>query len=265
MKRQKKTKDYSREARLARQKKRRIIKRLINDLHFIITIILVIVAISIVGDLKLTNLQNEELKNNIKEGETTITQKDEEIDDLEEKIKGLKIDYEEYNNLLKRKELFDEYEYCLFDDAGNRTDITYDQLEHGISLMEANGIDPDLLFSIIMVESNGRENAANSNSSAKGYCQLIASTGKSMYESIGNRGTYRHETMAFDGKLNMEMGVELISRNMEKYNGDVNKVLCLYTGSNPVNPGYYKKLNHYLDKAGTSLSEIQANYKKPTA
>ena len=57
--------------------------------------------------------------------------------------------------------------------AGNRTDLTFSQLNHGIEQMEKRGISPHLLFGIVKLESSGRERVDNSVSTARGYGQFL--------------------------------------------------------------------------------------------
>lgn len=254
-------KDYSEPARKRRRKRRKVIKSIVRSLF--ITILLIGSINSVINKNLYEDAESRYAKLHYKSviQEERISELTNNIEDLEEDLQQLEVDYEDYNKLKHRKELYDEYEYVLFDSTGKRTDMTYEYLEYGIDLMESEGIDPDLLFSIIMVESEATEKATNSQSTARGFCQMLSSTGKSMYELLGYTKPYNHD-MAFDGKLNIEMGVKLISRNMEKYNGDVNKVLCLYTGSTPVNERYLRKLNKYLSLGGTSLSQVQNSYKE---
>lgn len=232
--------------------------------HFIKTFItVVIVSLLIIMTVLCMHYKTmyEESIEDSKMLSSIIHKQDTDIAELNQTVENLKIDNELFDKLKHRAELYEEYEYVLVDSMGNRTDMTYEQLEYGIDRMKSNGINPHLLFSIIMVESGGHEDAANPSSSALGYGQLIASTGKSMYKLLGYTGNYNHQQMATNGKLNIEMCSLLISRNMKQYNGDVNKVLCLYTGSNPVNQGYVNKLSKYLAMGGTSLAEIQNQYK----
>ena len=167
-------------------------------------------------------------------------------------------------DLTEKMYLYDNYDYALINSAGKRTDITAEQLKLGTELMEKEGIDPDMLFSIIMIESTGREKSANKSSSARGYCQLISSTGYSMYKKLGyDPSEYNHEKMALDGTLNIRMGCKLIAILMDKYNGDVVKVLNSYTGK--LNNAYYNKFVNYLEKGGSSISQIEARYRKANA
>ena len=82
-------------------------------------------------------------------------------------------------NLSNLEELFDKYEYAIIDKYENRTDITYEQILTLEDLVKEYPInDTDLILSIIMTESRGIETAQNSESTAKGYGQLLNSTAK---------------------------------------------------------------------------------------
>lgn len=251
-----KVKDYSPEARKIRRERRRKL-RIAKD----ITLVTLVISLIVTAGVFINKYSDS--KDECSELKKTVTTQTDKIEQLTKDLEKETFDKKEYEVLKNRKELYDEYSYVLVDESGNRTDMTYEQLEYGIGLMEKEGIDPDMLFSIIMVESRAHEDAANSSSTARGYCQILESTARSMYASLGrDPSQYNHEAMATDGKLNMELGVELISRNMEKYDGDVDKVMSLYTGG--VSRGYYDRLEKYLNKGGTSMNGLKESYVKPS-
>lgn len=175
---------------------------------------------------------------------------------LDEAVANTKEMKKELAIFRERSELYDKYEYVLVYN-GQRTDMSYDQVKYGENLMASKNVDPNMLFGLIMVESHANEKAQNSTSTARGFCQLLSSTAKSYYEKILKKGNYNHE-MAFNGYINMEIGAALITNNMEKYNGDTQKVITLYRGLN--DPAYYATVDRYVNRGGTSLRQIGNEY-----
>lgn len=158
----------------------------------------------------------------------------------------------------EREELFDEYEYALIRNDGTRTDITYERLENLESLVEEKNLNKDtidLVLGLSMTESSGNEDAKNAESTASGLGQILEGTGRYIYETLmGNgKGTYNH-SMALDGSLNLEMMTYYLAYLGDKYNNNISLVLNEYRGIN--DPPYFKKLNKYLARAGTSVSSI---------
>jgi uncharacterized protein YoxC len=163
------------------------------------------------------------------------------------------------NELEAREELFDKYEYALYDKMGNRTDLTYDQVTTGEELMLEKGMDPDLLFGIIMTESGGDETASNSTSSARGYGQLLSSTGKMVYEQIQGHGsgTYNH-SMAYTGSVNISMTVSLLAY-FRKQGYSLMTTIRRYRGINDVS-SYIATINSYIKKNGNSISKMASSW-----
>lgn len=194
----------------------------------------------------------------------------EENKNLEDKIQGIvadmvAIDYENcqlieandryYDQLTifsERSELYDKYEYTILFD-GQRTDIQYDQLKTGIDIMEENGIDPNILFSVIMTESHGVENAKNSTSTASGYGQLLVSTGKSVYEKYMDNepGTFDKE-MLLDGETNITIAANYLSQLIDN-SSNLTEALYKYRGI--PDSKWLNSVNKYLVEGGTSIDE----------
>lgn len=187
----------------------------------------------------------------------TTSDNENQINSLKEALNQAASDAAELKELRSRRELYDKYSYVLSYN-GQRTDMTYDQLKYGEDLMKSKNIDPNLLFGVVMTESKATEKAQNKCSSARGYCQVIESTAKSIYERYLHKGIYKH-SMAFDGYTNMEIGAELIAINMEKYNGDTQKVIQRYRGLD--DPAYYASVDAYVNRGGTNLRRIAHDYK----
>ena len=150
---------------------------------------------------------------------------------------------EKYNTLRSRKELYDKYEYALFDEAGNRTELTYDNLKYGETLMKEYGYDPHILFGIFGVESEYKPKAKNPKSTARGLGQLLKGTAEFVYEDIlGNEG-YSHN-MAYNAKTNILLSSTYINYLMKHNHGDTFKVIQGYCGKNYSGTcAYIRKIN----------------------
>ena len=185
------------------------------------------------------------------------------VDELDEDNAKLMEDNKELSTKLakfeERAELYDKYEYAVYDKAGNRTDLTYDQIKTGEELMIEQGIDPDLLFGTIMVESGGDENATNGQSTARGFGQFLAGSGKYVYEDImGNgKGTYTHD-MAFNGYTNISMIASYYGylRNDRHYSAY--QAIKRYRGLEPT--AYIRAIDSYICKSGDSIAKISAKW-----
>lgn len=166
----------------------------------------------------------------------------------------------ELDLLYKREELYDKYEYAIIDRANNRTDITYENLETLEKSCQTYNIDPDLILSIAMVESNGQADAANISSSARGLGQFLSSTGKYVYEDIMENGTdsYNHD-MAFNSEVNLAMMVAYINY-LRNHNNSLVNAIKSYCGDTSKNGNfvysYINKLNSYLSRANKSIYEM---------
>lgn len=161
--------------------------------------------------------------------------------------------YEQLMSLQEREELFDKYEYAILYN-GERTDIQYDQLKTGIDIMAENDIDPNILFAIIMTESQGQENAQNATSTASGYGQILASTGKSVYEKYMDNepGSFDRE-MLLDGETNITIAANYLAQLIDT-SSSLAEALYQYRGIQDT--AWINKVDSYLAKGGTSLREI---------
>lgn len=146
--------------------------------------------------------QNNDLKEDIEEQNKTIKNLNSQLKELSNNNKDILKELDVYK---EREELYNKYEYAI-EYEGQRTDLTYKEIKYGEEKMKEENLDPDLLFGIIMVESRGTRNAKNNESTATGYGQVLAGTGKYLYEDVmGNgKGTYNH-SYAYDGKTNINM------------------------------------------------------------
>lgn len=169
---------------------------------------------------------------------------------LKEAISANKSMKKEIKVYKEREELYNKYEYVIYDDSGNRTDITYDEIKYAEDLMNEKGYDPDLLFGIVMVESSATRNAKNSSSTATGYGQILAGTGKFVYEDLMNAGAYSH-SYALDGKKNLNMTVTYLDYLIQNKDSLFSAVRQ-YCGRDVSGTySYINRINSALDGANT--------------
>ena len=158
----------------------------------------------------------------------------------------------------EREELFDKYEYAIIrKENGSRTDITYDNIRTLENLSQEKGLNEeavDLVLSLAMVESGGTEKARNNSSSAKGYGQILSSTGQFVYTKLMGNSSYNHE-LALDGETNLTMTMELVNYLDEKFKGNWNIAINSYRGE--YDDSYRKKVNRYLSYSNLSLSSLK--------
>lgn len=206
-------------------------------------------------DLKSGNTRNLQYIDECKEQIVALTEINSE---LEKQNKSLASSNEEYYNKIQeytnREELFDKYEYALIRKDGSRTDITYDQLKTVEELCEEKDIDTDLILSICMVESSGTEKARNSTSTASGYGQILAGTGKYVYEKVMKAGVYNHQ-LALDGDTNLQMMVNYIDY-LDNRSGSLYKVIESYRGDPSDLSSYISKIDGYLAKKNKSVDSL---------
>lgn len=189
-----------------------------------------------------------------------IVKLNELVQELTEQSNSLVQSNDEYFALIQqyeqREELFDKYEYAIMRTNGTRTDITYDQLINLEQVAEEKDIDVDLVLSISMVESEGTEKVCNSSSTARGYGQILNTTGKFIYEKIMNKGTYNHD-YALNGYTNFEMMVNYL-RYLENTNGsNLYATIRNYRGEGgSVLSSYIRKIDNYLENCGKSIASL---------
>jgi hypothetical protein len=182
--------------------------------------------------------------------------------DNEELANKANSDNEELEDLRHRAELYDKYNYAIINQMDpnlpedqKRTDITYDQIETLEALAAENGLSEDavaLVLSIAMNESRGQEDAKNPNSTATGYCGILNTTGKYLYEDLmGNpAGSYSHD-MCYNGYINLELSLQYIKYLNDMYGGDILRVVNGYRGY--YDAAYDSQLDANLQRGGKSL------------
>lgn len=166
----------------------------------------------------------------------------------------------ELDTFKQREELYDKYEYAIYNKAGKRTDLTYDQIKTGDQLMKEKGMDPNVLFGILMAESGGVETASNSTSTARGYGQLLAGTGKFVYENLQGhaKGSYNH-SYAYNGDMNIVMMIDLLDYFKNDKDYSLHKTIQSYRGLQDV-ACYERTINSYISKSGNSLDAIAVKW-----
>ena len=162
--------------------------------------------------------------------------------------------YNQLQDLSSRAELYDKYSYALYNQRGERNDITFDQLKTGEDVLLKVGLSPHLLWGFVGSESGGDEDAKNPHSTATGHGQVLTSTGRKVYEDIMGNGKGSFEpSMLLDGDINILITSEYLAY-LKQNSSSVYEIVDKYAGEH--NEAYYKKLDKVLQKGGTSLAEI---------
>lgn len=194
---------------------------------------------------------------------STIKTCDENI----EQLKADNIDLNKTNKQLnkqlkeasKRLQTYEKYKYAVID-GNHRTDLTYEEIKLGEEIMKEKGYDPNILFSIGMVESNFTRNCTSNKSTAKGYCQFLDGTAKYTYEVLlGNgKGSWK-PSVAYDGKTNIKMCAAYFDYLVTKHK-DFYKAMGQYcgagTGKGSFTYTYIARMNKYSSKAGANMYKI---------
>ena len=161
----------------------------------------------------------------------------------------------------ERTELYDKYEYAIVRSNGSRTDITYDELKTLEDLTNEKNMSKDvvnLVLALAMTESNGKENAKNTASTATGFGGFLSGTGEFVYkELMGKDANYAHNKTAKDGETNLQMMVYYIDHLNDTCKGNINSIIDSYRGLH--DDKYYTSLNKYLGYSGLSVSSIKIN------
>lgn len=172
------------------------------------------------------------------------------IDDQITKVEAVNQSYvDELNNLRNRAELYNKYEYAI-EYGGQRTELTYEEIQYGEDLMIAKGLNPHLMFGTIMVESNGKPNAVNTSSGATGYGQFLDSTAQWVWTKLLGNNTY-NSNIRKDGYSNIQMMAEYYDY-LYSESGSTFKVIKQYSG-NSTDEGaanYLAKVNNFTKKVG---------------
>ena len=148
-------------------------------------------------------------------------------------------------------DLATKYEYVMYDWQGP-SDVTIELVEYGYDLMVSKNMNPDILFAIIEVESQGHANNVNTSSGASGLGQFMKGTGKYIYEDVLKLGTYDHSITPLDPKVNIQMMVAYLEILHNQKDGNVKEMLRSYSGAGSNDAAldrYYQKLVDVLGYA----------------
>lgn len=91
------------------------------------------------------------------------------------------------------------------------------------------GYDPHIQFRLIGFESGFKYDNQNPASSARGYGQILRSTGRWIYEDELNLGKYNHK-LAYDPYINIQMSTWYMSYLLKRNRGNVKRALMGYNG-----------------------------------
>lgn len=209
---------------------------------------------SLNGNLTATAVTASKLTDDVNQMASVVNEIQQSNDILVANNDNLNTELQTYKS---RAELYDKYQYAVIDKSGNRTDLTYDNIATGEQLMQEKGLDPDLLFGIIMTESGGIESASNANSTATGFGQLLQGTAKFTYEKqMGNgAGSYSH-SMAKDGSTNIAMVANYLDYLHNDQGLGIYATIQSYRGCN--DPSYISTIDSYITTKGNSVSQIAA-------
>lgn len=177
-----------------------------------------------------------------------------DVDDQITEVANINKEYvDELTMLRNRSELYDKYEYAIIDN-GERTELTYAEIELGEQLMHEKGIDPNLMFGTIMVESRANPKAVNASSGATGYGQFLNSTARWVWTDLmGNKNYY--SDLRKNGEVNIQMMAEYYDY-LYSVNNNTFKVVKCYSG-NKTDEGaseYLAKVNNFTRKVGVTLN-----------
>lgn len=172
------------------------------------------------------NMTLDVVEDQINQLNEEIKTKQTELTNLEEQIK---IRQEVFNEVSYKAEITTKYDYALYDTEGKRNDLNFELLELGHNLMTEYGLDPNLLFGIIMVESEGHAGVTNSSSGAAGLGQFMPETGEYVSTKFLNT-SYDHSVTPYDPASNIRMMASYLDYLYKKYNGNTMRVLKEYCG-----------------------------------
>lgn len=156
----------------------------------------------------------------------------------------------------EREELYDKYEWALYDKSGRKTDITYAQIQSLQEYCDEKGYTTnmvDLVLAVAMKESTGNEKAYNASSGATGYCQLLGSTARMVYTKLQGNTGYTHD-VALDGEKNLQMAADYLQYLYEYHRNDPIKMINSYRGAHV--QSYINTIDEYLKKNDLSIYDI---------
>ncbi len=148
-----------------------------------------------------------------------------------------------------------EYAY-IFTDTPKGSGLTLDHIKWSWECSKTWNVNPQLMWAIYEVETDLDPRKDNSESSARGLGQVLASTGESIWEDVLGHGpgSYTHE-MAYDPYVNIEITTCLLGRNLA--NGTLEDAIWLYGDRTE---SYYGQVMRAAKDHGVTITESNARY-----
>ena len=180
------------------------------------------------------------------------------MDDTNANLKAVISEQEEQLMAYReREELYEAFEWALYDKSGRKTDITYGQIQSLQEYCDTKGYSTemvDLVLAVAMKESTGNEKAYNASSGASGYCQLLGSTARMVYTKLqDNEEPYTHD-VALDGEKNLCMASDYLQYLYEYHGNDPIKMIDSYRGQHI--ESYINTIDNYLKKNDLSIYNL---------
>lgn len=172
---------------------------------------------------------------------------EEQLSEQAEQIEALTAAYEQRR--ADSTELFElgRKFWYVFRDAPDNSGLSMDDFVLLDDLCKADDMNPHIMWHIYDIESGYTAVIDNNQSSARGLGQVLASTGKSIYENVLGLGEYNHQ-MAYDTETNILITQELISRNL---GSGLWNAIALYSGDR--SGGYYNTLLSVASSHGVNI------------
>lgn len=166
------------------------------------------------------------------------------------------------SELSDKVNVYEEYEYAMFDDIGKRTDITYENIKLFEELLDGKVCDNlHLYLSWIMIESSGHNDDRSTKSTAAGLPQFLEGTGRNVWKNLlGREEQYNHYEIVENPENSIPMMVAYVDDLCMNYNGNLDKVIDFYRGLHDT--PYLNKFNKYLSYSGNSIQSIGEEVKK---
>lgn len=144
-------------------------------------------------------------------------------------------------------DLIQKYSYVI-DKVNPKEGFTLGMLYYVDQLCKEKDLNPHMVFTIFDIESDYNIDAKSSKSTATGLGQVLAGTGKLIYEGVmGNpKGSYTHE-MAKNGYTNIEIVVSYLKYLKDTY-GSVKVMINGYSGDQ--SGAYYNNYAQLMKSIG---------------
>lgn len=171
------------------------------------------------GDVNTLTGERDSLNNEISEKKSELDSINKSIEEKQKLLENVSYD----------ADLVTKYDYVLYDTENKRNDMDLDLIKLAVNECDTMDINPDLVFGIIKVESEGHAGVTNSYSGAAGLGQFMHETGDFIATNYLNID-YDHSSTPYDGSTNIKMMVQYLAYLYDKYNGDTISVIKEYSG-----------------------------------